>query len=764
MSDEALYSTRLLDPFIKLISRRYPHVNLAEIFSYAQIMPWEAADHAHWLTQEQINRFVYKAIELTDNPSLPREAGQYGASSESTGAMRAYVLSFVTPHAVFDKIGIVISRLLRSSTYTPEWLSPNSISMTVRPNPGVTEEKFQCDNRVGAFEAVLQGFHYKYPEIEHPECLFRGGSVCRYVIRWEKTKAAIFRRMRHLLTILSPFIVGLLMIWHPLTLSITLPTVLALIALLLYLEEREAKAETQASYDHLVTTRDELMDLVDTNYNQAMMTSEIGQVISRQTTVDTVLEAVTKVLEKRLDFDRGMVLLANPDKTRLVYRSGFGHRDHENEILSKVSFRLDNPDSKGVFVKAFREQLPYLVDNLDEFEKLHTSQSVQLAKALGTKSFVCCPIICDGESIGVLAVDKLKNNRSLMERDKSLLMGIAPVIGVSIRNAELLLSKEKEFNSTLHVLAASIDARDPLTAGHSEKVTEYAVGVCEEMKLSVDFRECVRVAALLHDYGKIGVPDSILKKEGRLTTQEYEVIKSHSSQTREILERINFEGKYSNVPLIAGSHHEKWNGTGYPQGLSGEQIHLGARVIAVADHFEAITSKRHYRDPMPIEVAIDELVKYSGSYFDPQVVNAFLRYYRRCYNGVDDETNGGAGSGGLCRIRQKRIPLEVPVRVQTRAHNLTGKVEDISAGGVYISMPDEGLGEGLTVKVEICLPGVEKPVVASGRIAWVNNGERRPKPHYPTGCGVELTNYDDDSYTLMENYVNCSEIKSQILH
>jgi HD-GYP domain-containing protein (c-di-GMP phosphodiesterase class II)/uncharacterized protein YigA (DUF484 family) len=764
MLEQALYSTRLLDPFIKLISRRYPNVDLAEIYAYAQIMPWEAADHAHWLTQEQVNLFVYKAIELTDNPGLAREAGQYGASAESTGAMRAYVLSFVSPHAVFEKIGVVISRLLRSSTYTPEWVAPNAISMTVRPNPGVKEEKFQCENRVGAFEAVLQGFHYKFPEIEHPECMFRGGEVCRYIIRWEKTKAAVYRRIRHLLVAVSPIISSVPAIWFPLSLAATIPTAIALYLSLLYLEEREKRRDTQASYDHLTSARDELMDLVDANYNQAMMTSEIGQVISRQTTVDNVLEAVSKVLERRLDFDRGMVLLANHDKTRLIYRSGFGHRSQDQEMLSKVSFRLDNPESKGVFVKAFHEKLPYLVDNFEDFEKRHTSQSVQLAKALGTKSFVCCPIVCDGESIGVLAVDKLKNNRSLMERDKSILMGIAPVIGVSIRNAELLLSKEKEFNSTLHVLAASIDARDPLTAGHSEKVTEYSVGICEEMKLGVDFRECVRVAALLHDYGKIGVPDAILKKEGRLTTQEYEIIKSHSSQTREILERINFEGKYKNVPLIAGSHHEKWNGTGYPLGLIGEQIHLGARIIAVADHFEAITSKRHYRDPMPIEVAIDELVKYSGSYFDPQVVTAFLRYYRRCYSGANGRDSEDSGGGNLCRIRQKRVPLNVPVSVQTRAQNYSGKAEDVSVGGVYISMPDEGLGQGLTVKIEIYLPGVDKAVVASGRIAWVNNGERRPKPHYPAGCGVELTNYDDDSYSLMENYVELYEMKKQVLH
>jgi hypothetical protein len=335
---------------------------------------------------------------------------------------------------------------------------------------------------------------------------------------------------------------------------------------------------------------------------------------------------------------------------------------------------------------------------------------------------------------------------------------------VSIRNAELLLSKEREFRSTLQVLAASIDARDPLTAGHSEKVTEYSVGICDELKLGVDFRECVRVAALLHDYGKIGVPDNILKKKGRLTTEEYEVIKTHTAQTRDILERINFEGKYADVPLIAGSHHEKWNGNGYPLGLKEEDIHVGARIIAVADHFEAITSKRHYRDPMPINVAVDELIKYSGSYFDPQVVQAFVRYYRRCYNGIREGGEGGdGGGGGICRIRHKRVPLEAPVMVQTRAHTLSGNTHDISLNGIYIGIP-ENLGEGLTVKIELMLPRRERPIVASGRIAWVNAGDNPNKPHYPKGCGVELTNFDDEGDALLQSYLNQQIDQSELTH
>lgn len=752
MQDLALYSSRVLDPFVKFMAKRYPSVPLNEVLLYAGIMPWEAADPSHWLTQEQVNRFVEKAAELTGNQHIARDAGAYATNPEVFGPFLTYVSSFLTPQMFFARITDVVARLVRSSSYTSRQIAEDAVEITVVPNPGVKEEPYQCENRLGLFGAAITLYHYKAKKIDHPECLFNGGNCCRYIVSWQLSVNAYIKKARYIVAVLSPAIIFGASIWSIASLFFTAPLFIVLFLALYAAEMRYNMIEAESNNKLLSNTRDQLAELIDTAYNNSMLTSEIGHVISSQTSIDSVLDAVVKVLQKRLDFDRGMVLLANENKTRLIYRAGFGHREQEREHLVTAIFRLDNPESRGVFVKAFHEQVPYLVDDFEEFERRHTPQSVQLAKALGVKSFVCCPIVCDGESIGVLAVDNLKSSRKLMQSDKSLLMGIAPVIGVSIRNAELLLSKEKEFRSTLQVLAASIDARDPLTAGHSEKVTEYSVGICDEMKLGVDFRECVRVAALLHDYGKIGVPDSILKKKGHLTTEEYEIIKTHTAQTRDILERINFEGKYQDVPLIAGSHHEKWNGNGYPLGLKGEDIHVGARIIAVADHFEAITSKRHYRDPMPTEIAINELVKYSGSYFDPQVVQAFIRYYRRCYNGSTGEGEEGGGGGGICRIRHKRVPLEAPVVVQTRANTYAGKTCDISLNGIYISVP-EGLGQGLFVKIELMLPGQEKPIVASGRIAWVNGGDNPTKIHYPAGCGVELTNFDDQGDMLLQGFV-----------
>jgi HD-GYP domain-containing protein (c-di-GMP phosphodiesterase class II) len=150
----------------------------------------------------------------------------------------------------------------------------------------------------------------------------------------------------------------------------------------------------------------------------------------------------------------------------------------------------------------------------------------------------------------------------------------------------------------------------------------------------------IRVASLLHDYGKIGVDDSILKKPGRLTPEEYDHIKTHAPKTKSILEQVNFEGIYTEVPEIAGSHHEKLDGTGYPNGLTGDQIHFGAKIIAVADVFEALTSKRHYRDPMKINDAFENLLQNIGVHFDKQCVEALIDFYNNSYSDIPYVPNG----------------------------------------------------------------------------------------------------------------------------
>jgi putative nucleotidyltransferase with HDIG domain len=281
-------------------------------------------------------------------------------------------------------------------------------------------------------------------------------------------------------------------------------------------------------------------------------------------------------------------------------------------------------------VVAFREQRPFLLNDIDELKDQLSARSYEFALKMGARSFICCPIVYEGKSLGIIAVDNVETKRPLLERDKNLLLGVANQMAISIHNAKLLDDRLRQFESILQVLVASTDARDPVTGGHSLRVTEYVVGICREMDLSPEYREMIRVAALLHDYGKIGVEDEILKKPGRLSPEQYEVIKTHVDKSRTILGKIEFEGIYQEVPEIVGSHHEKLDGSGYPRGLKGSEIPLGAKIIAVADVFEALTSRRQYREPVSPEQALDKMVKKIGIYYDRSCMEALINYYNDC--------------------------------------------------------------------------------------------------------------------------------------
>jgi len=631
-SNNPIYNSRIINSYIRLITKDYSYINIQELLDFAEMTPYEVADEGHWFTQEQVNRFHDKLSKLTNNENIAREAGRLSASSESVGTMRQYVLGMVSPAQAYTLIGKSANKITKSTNYEIQKLSSNKVEIKVTPREGVQEQPFQCESRCGFFDAISIGFTNKLPQIEHPECVFRGGDSCRYIVSWENKFSDIWKKARNFALLFFVAICVFTIFIHPvIMLSVVLPLSVLILFLLSSISERIEKNELKTSLNHLRNSSDQLVEKIETNYNNALMTNEIGLAISRHTRIEDILANVIQVSEKRLDFDRGLILLANSDNTRLVFRAGYGYTKKQEELIRNTAFHLDRPESKGVFIVSFRQQEPFLINDINEIESTLSPRSLDFAKVLGTSSFVCCPIICDNESLGILAVDNLTSKRQLIQSDISLLIGIASVLGISIRNAELMEAQERQFRSLLQTLAASIDARDPLTSGHSLRVTEFALGICDEMNLSDEYREMIRVAALLHDYGKIGVPDSILMAPRRLTPDEYEEVKKHSEKTKLILDQVNFEGVFSQVPDIAGAHHEKLDGTGYPHGLKGDDIPLGARIIAVADFFEAITAKRHYRDPMPFKEAEALLLKHTGNHFDKEIVSSFMNFYKRAY-------------------------------------------------------------------------------------------------------------------------------------
>jgi hypothetical protein len=220
---------------------------------------------------------------------------------------------------------------------------------------------------------------------------------------------------------------------------------------------------------------------------------------------------------------------------------------------------------------------------------------------------------------------------------------------------------------------------------------------------------------------------------------------------------------YNDVPVIAGSHHENIDGTGYPNGLKGEDIPLGSKIISVADFFEAITSKRHYREPMPDEVAYRLLRSHSNTRFDPEIVESFIRFHKRTYGREGFNGPGGFGNGGTDERRLKRVPCKTDVSVRFNSHSTIGTTEDISERGMFIGVPDP-IQQGTVVHIVFNLPGSSTPPVeAYAKIVWTNTEGEKTKPDFPQGNGLQFTQIPDSQEKLLQDFIYSSEVPD-IMH
>lgn len=622
------YNSRIIEAYVKFINKYYSNIDIYNLLKYAGMTAYEVEDHGHWFSQEQVDKFYSRLEEKTEDKNIARKAGRYMASSEASGEVKYYFLGLMGLMNAYKMVGKASRSLTKSTNFEIYPINENAIEIVVSPINNIQEKEYQCENRIGMFEAIAELVKKDTPKIEHTDCIFKGGAVCKYRISWARSSTKFVRKLRNVLVPLV-LIPSFAAIFHfdfaPFVSIGAMAAIIMILLFSLFILNKEKK-QLQSALETSSRSPEKWIEQIDKNYNNNLLSFEIGQVISKHTSIDDVLSSVVQISEKRLDFDRGAIFLSDEDEKKLTFRAGFGYIDEYLKLLKEVVFHISKANAKGIFIKSFNEQIPFLVNDIGQVEKDLSPKSLKFSNSVGSQAFICCPIVYEGKSLGIIVADNINTKRNLTQSDLSLFMGIASSIGNSLKTAELFELKEKQFKSTFEVLASSIDARDTLTAGHSETVAEFSVAICKKLGLDTEYTEVVRLAALFHDYGKIGIPDSILKKEGPLTNDEYLEIQSHAKKTRELLEKITFEGSYQKIPVIAGAHHEHMDGSGYPDGLIGTEIPLGARIIAVADYFEALTAKRHYRNPMTIFSAVTQLILASGDHLDEEIVNIFVLF------------------------------------------------------------------------------------------------------------------------------------------
>ncbi len=285
------------------------------------------------------------------------------------------------------------------------------------------------------------------------------------------------------------------------------------------------------------------------------------------------------------------------------------------------------PEDQGLCGQVFRSNRSRVV--ADASGHPHFARQVAERTGYRPRSMLIVPLQNRaGRGVGVLQVLDRRAG-CFDEEDLVLLEAIAVQAGISLENARLYEAQKRQFESFVRALSTALDARDPLTAIHSINVANYAMGIGQRLGLDRSELEQLRIAGLVHDIGKIGVREAVLTKPGRLNPDEYAEMQRHTEHSRRILGQIEFTEELAGVEETAVAHHERLDGSGYPRGLVGEDIPLPARILAVADVFDALTQDRHYRRGMGVAEAFAVLDGLTPHALDPRCVAA-LRGFMGC--------------------------------------------------------------------------------------------------------------------------------------
>jgi putative nucleotidyltransferase with HDIG domain len=358
-------------------------------------------------------------------------------------------------------------------------------------------------------------------------------------------------------------------------------------------------------------------DQLKLKQSQLRALMSVGQVINSSMGLRQVLEEVMDSLISLMRAERGFLMLREADGELAVQIArGIAHVN-----LDEEAFKV----SRSVVRKVVETNAPVLTTNAQADPRFDSQMSVA---AFQLRSILCVPLKLKAELIGVLYVDNRAHAGIFKEHDLELISAFADQAAVAINSARLFedlqeshRELERAYQATLEGWVRALDLRDKETEGHTQRVTILTYRLARSMGVSdADLIHITR-GALLHDIGKMAIPDGILLKPGELTEEERQLIQKHPTYAYEMLRPIDFLVPALDIPYC---HHEKWDGTGYPRGLKGDEIPFAARIFPVIDVWDALTSDRPYRKAMPQD-EVRKLVRAgSGKHFDPHVVEAFL--------------------------------------------------------------------------------------------------------------------------------------------
>jgi putative nucleotidyltransferase with HDIG domain len=379
----------------------------------------------------------------------------------------------------------------------------------------------------------------------------------------------------------------------------------------------------------IASMRKGVYDYINKPFNVDEISLVIEKALEKQRLKETVaLYEISKAIVSTVEFDQ--LLKTIIDLTTAVLKSDDASLllfdDQMKLYIAAASYDLTDENKKKAHLaigehmadRIAKEQHPVIL--VENFEKDPRFKNIKDLKEI--KAALILPLIGKNNPLGILNIHRRQGNEYFTENDLPKAGIFASQIALAVENAYLFKELNSLYMSTIRSFANAIDAKDHYTNRHSEHVAELAVAISKEMGLTAPEVLRIQQAAQIHDLGKIGIRDDIINKPEKLTALEMEEIKSHPLKGAQILEPMKF---MEDIVEIVKQHHERFDGAGYPGGLKGNEICLEARIVAVADAYDAMISDRSYRKALTVEQAVDELKENSNVQFDQSVVEALLR-------------------------------------------------------------------------------------------------------------------------------------------
>jgi HD-GYP domain-containing protein (c-di-GMP phosphodiesterase class II) len=340
----------------------------------------------------------------------------------------------------------------------------------------------------------------------------------------------------------------------------------------------------------------------------------MGHYLCHMNSLTELLQSILEDSVAVLDAQRGCIILADEATERLELHA---------IAFSKQAMCANKTFSRTLAQHCFSQGKSLLCRDVSIDQELQRASSISYGSMA---SIICVLLRSPRKRLGVLHLDRGPLQEPFSQDDFQLADAIAASMSYGIENAQLAESQRELFVQTVTALAQAVELRDQYTGNHTQRVTQYSLMLAHELQLPAHEYKQIQIATPLHDIGKIAIDDAILRKPGKLTPAEFEQMKSHVLKGAAILEPI--PGMKHMIPIVR-NHHERWDGTGYPDRLMGERIPRLARIVAVADAFDAMTSDRPYRRAMSLDTAFGELASKAGIHFDPECAHAFLRLRQR---------------------------------------------------------------------------------------------------------------------------------------